>query len=92
MIGEHGNYNKNQPYLTSAGVPFIIRYPDHVIKNKVIKTAYSSPDFAPTILGLMGVNHSEYNFQGIDGSNEILSKAVWTQREQVRFMTDTSSF
>lgn len=89
MLGEHGKYNKGTPYQTSAGVPFIIRYPARVKKQNVIKTAYSSPDFAPTILGLMGVDYSDYTFQGIDGSHEILSDTRVTAREQVRFITDS---
>jgi len=90
MMGEHGRYNKGKPYLSSAGVPFIIRYPGRVIR-KVINTAHSSTDFAPTILGLMGIDHSDTGFQGTDASDEILSNATWSNLEQVRFMTDSSN-
>jgi len=89
LLGEHGKYNKGKPYQTSAGVPFIIRYPDRVRKSKVIKTAYSSPDFAPTILSLMDVNYSEYMLQGIDGSDELLSDNKANKRSTVRFITDS---
>merc|ERR1740124_1193222 len=84
-MGEHASYNKGTPYHGSAGVPFIIRYPRHISKGKIIKTAYSSPDFAPTILSLMGVNHS-IAFQGIDGSNEILSKRINSKKTRSRFI------
>jgi len=88
MMGEHGNYNQANPYLTSAGVPFIIRYPGHIKKNQVVTTAYSSPDFTPTILSLMGVDHSDITFQGIDGSNEILNDNKWSRApKQVRFIS-----
>jgi len=86
MMAEHGNYNKNKPYQTSAGVPFIIRFPGYIKKSKVINTAYSSPDFAPTILSLMGIDHSDTTFQGIDGSDEILNDKQISTTQQVRFM------
>ena len=85
-MGEHANYKKGRPYLTSVRVPFIIRYPAQVGKNKFIKTAYSSVDFAPTILSLMGVDYTE-KFQGIDGSDEILANKKWSTINQVRFMS-----
>jgi len=89
MMGEHAKYNKGKPYLTSVGVPFIIRMPGHIRKGKIVKTAYSSPDFTPTILSLMGIDYSDIRLQGIDGSNELLSRKLITERSQVRFMTDS---
>jgi len=85
MMGEHGRYNKGNPYQSSAGVPFIIRYPGRVTR-KVINTAHSSTDFAPTILGLMGIDYSGIAFQGTDASDEILSNATSSTLEQVRFI------
>jgi len=89
LMGEHGHYNKNRPYMTSAGVPFIVRYPKRVMKGKRVLTAYTSPDFTPTILGLMGVDYSNVNFQGIDGSEEMLNKQKFNLNQQIRFMTDS---
>ena len=92
MMGEHARYNKGQPYETAAGVPMIIRYPNGIIKNKRIDTSYSSPDFVPTILSLMGlkIDPNEFPFQGIDGSAELLSDNPIEKKEQVRFMTDST--
>jgi len=89
MMGEHGHYNKGKPYKSSAGVPFIIRYPKKIQKRKVVRTAYSSPDFAPTILSLMGIDHTGANFQGVDGSKELKSKMSWTNNVQIRYITDS---
>jgi len=86
MMGEHASYNKGTPYLGSVGVPFLIRYPGHIREHKIIKTAYSSPDFAPTILSLMGVDHTHVTFHGIDGSNEILSSSFFSRKKQSRFI------
>jgi len=89
MMGEHGRFNKGKPYKTSAGVPFIIRYPNYIKQGKIVKTAYTSPDFVPTILSLMGIDYSDVNFQGIDGSDELLDNADYNYRKQVRFITDS---
>jgi len=89
MMGEHGKFNKGRPYKTSSGVPFIIRYPNYIKKGKIVKTAYTSPDFVPTILSLMGVDYSDMNFQGIDGSDELLNTLNQNYRKQIRFMTDS---
>lgn len=92
LLGEHGKLNKGRPYETSAGIPFIVKYPDRVPAGKIIETAYSSVDFAPTILSLMGVSAlpSGVNFQGIDGSKELTSpQMVTANHEQIVFSFDT---
>lgn len=75
---EHGRLNKEEPFMTSAGVPMIIKYPNHIKPNKVIETAYSQVDFAPSILGIMGLSDRAESmnmvFDGVDGSNEILNQ------------------
>lgn len=50
-------------------------------------------DFAPTILSLMNVNeYSQVNFQGIDGSSELLnSSQVSKRKDQVIFSMDTGN-
>jgi len=89
MMGEHGKYNKGRPYQGAAAVPFVIRYPGHIKKGKIVNTSYSSPDFTPTILSIMGIDHSDTIFQGIDGSDEFLNDSIWSNREQIRFITDS---
>ena len=56
------------PYETSAKVPLIIKYPNKVQKGKIIDTAYSQVDFAPTLLGMLNLEH-DLTF---DGSKEVL--------------------
>lgn len=78
LLFEHGKFNKGQPYETSAGIPFLLRYPRKVKQGKLIETAHSNVDFAPTILSLMGVDidnipSSDANFQGYDVTEELLS-------------------
>jgi len=89
MMYEHGRINKNKPYKASAQVPFIVRWPAGVRAGKVVETPYTSVDFVPTILGLMGVN-SRIESQGIDGSADILTdELVTVDEEQIRFLTDS---
>ena len=80
LLMEHGKLNKGRPYEMSAKVPFIVRYPGVVPAGKIIETAYSSVDFAPTILSLMGFKDPEgVDFQGVDGSAELISKQMLTK-------------
>jgi len=90
MMGEHLRHNKLVPYDTSAGVPFIIRYPGKINPHKIINTAYTSVDFAPTILSIMGVSSKSLCSHGIDGSNELLNNNNKADNsKQIRFMTST---
>jgi arylsulfatase A-like enzyme len=93
MLGEHAKHNKGRPYETSAGVPMLMRWPNKVSAGKIINTAYSSVDFAPTILKMMGVDKDDLYFQGIDGSDEILapgSESNEYTKKQTRFITDSA--
>ncbi len=82
LLFEHGKFNKGSPYDTSAGVPFLIRYPGQISAGKVVETAYSSVDFAPTILSLMGVKDAGVDFQGVDGSEEWLGDDLVSNDEE----------
>jgi len=71
----------------------ILRWPNGVEKGKVINTAYSSIDFAPTILSMMGVQNPGVDFHGIDGSEEIMAPITdknTSLKTQTRFITDSA--
>uniref|UniRef100_A0A7S3V7R5 Sulfatase N-terminal domain-containing protein n=1 Tax=Chaetoceros debilis TaxID=122233 RepID=A0A7S3V7R5_9STRA len=72
MLMEHGKIDKGSPFETSAGIPFLIRYPEKIPASKVIETPSSSVDFAPTILSLMGIQHG-LHFQGKDAIEALVS-------------------
>ena len=92
LLNEHGKLNKGKPYETSAGIPFLIRYPDRIPAGKVIETAYSSVDFAPTILSIMGVKDAGVNFQGVDGSQELISDDMLSVNDdQIVFSFDVGN-
>ncbi|WP_344788696.1 sulfatase-like hydrolase/transferase [Postechiella marina] len=68
MLFEHKRRNKSVPYEAAAKIPFVIKYPAKIPAKKVVSKAYTTADFAPTILNLMdapsipnlhGMNDSE---------------------------------
>ncbi|MCG9793690.1 sulfatase family protein [Flavobacterium algicola] len=69
---EHNRKNKDTPYEASARIPFVIRYPEKIKPGKVIETAYTNVDFAPTILSIMGVKNN-VPFHGMDTSADFLN-------------------
>jgi len=91
MLAEHGKFNKNRPYRTSAGIAMILRYPEKVMAGKIIDTAYTSVDFAPSILKVMGVTDPNVNFQGVDFSEELLSDERVSSKDIVRYVFDSGN-
>ncbi len=91
MLSEHGKFNKNRPYRTSAGIPFILRYPKKVMAGKVVETAYTSVDFAPSVLKLMGVTNHGVNFQGVDFTEEVLSDEKVSTKDVIRYVFDSGN-
>ena len=87
LMGEHNRHNKGVPYETSAGIPFVIRYPGKVKPGKLIHTAYTTTDFAPTILSMMGAGGQLKNIHGVDGSKEFLSSAKETRDDRIVYIT-----
>ena len=72
MFYEHKRRNKGVPYESSSRIPFVIRYPKKIPAGKVIETAYTNVDFAPTILSLMGIE-SNVEFHGSNTAEDFTS-------------------
>jgi len=74
MNGEHGVFGKLKPYSASVNVPFLIRYPGKIMEGKVIKSATSNIDFAPSLLNMVLGSSSTagMNFDGTDRSKHWL--------------------
>ena len=74
-MGEHTSPGKGTPYKTSAGVPFLIQWPSNIPAGKHIETAYSSVDFVPTLLNLVGIETSELGLTGlVDASGDLMNE------------------
>ena len=58
LRGEHGLQNKGKPMEASAKIPFVIRWPEHIESGVQIDHAMNTTDFMPSILTMMGAQHS----------------------------------
>ncbi len=74
LCGEHGRHNKGVPFEASAKVPFVIRAPDKIKPGSIIRQALGCVDFAPTILGFMGLD-APPKTDGRDASALLTGKA-----------------
>lgn len=88
LMGEHHKHNKGNPYETSAKIPFVLRFPAKVKAGKVIRKAYTSVDFAPTILGLIGASPLKTT-AGIDASVDFKSKKKDIADDRITYMTSS---
>lgn len=67
MRAEHHRQNKGIPLEASAKVPFIVYFPMKIKARSVVNNAFSTVDFAPTILKLIGLDYPA-TMQGRDFS------------------------
>ena len=86
LMGEHRKHNKGSPYETSAGVAFIMKYPGHINAGKVINKAYTSADFAPTLLGMMGMKDVLPEKHGRDDSGIFLDNQDVVDSDEITYM------
>ena len=86
MMGEHRKHNKGAPYETSAGVAFIMKYPGHIRAGKVINKAYTSADFAPTLLGILDMNDKLPGQHGRDDSDIFLNEDAVIDSDEITYM------
>ncbi|MCP3928674.1 MAG: sulfatase-like hydrolase/transferase [Bacteroidetes bacterium] len=91
LMGEHGKHNKGLPYETSAGIPFIIRYPGKIPVGKITHTAYTTADFAPTILSIMGIRKQLPDFHGMDTSSDFLVNGKEVSDNRIVYITNAAS-
>ncbi|WP_189361600.1 sulfatase-like hydrolase/transferase [Algibacter mikhailovii] len=90
LLGEHGKLNKGVPYETSARVAFLLKYPEKVMAGKQIEKAYTMADFTPTVLGLMGVDLSSYNFHGTNASVDFNNKKKKIVDDRIVYITNAN--
>ncbi len=84
MFYEHARRNKGVPYEASAKIPFVIRYPKKIKAGKVLNTAYTNVDFAPTILSMMGIDYN-VGFHGEDTSDDYLNKDMEVNSDRITY-------
>ena len=87
MLYEHSRVNKGLPYESSARIPFVIRYPEKIIPGKIVNTVYTCVDFAPTILGLMGVKQIPGLQEGINDAQAFTNKEKNVKQDRIVYTT-----
>lgn len=90
LMGEHKKHNKGNPFEASAKIPFLIRYPQKIIPKKVINKAFTTVDFTPTILGIMGASQIP-NTHGENASQDFLSKKKKIVDNRITYITNAGS-
>ena len=86
LMCEHCRRNKGLPYETSAGIPFLLRYPDKVKGGKVIRTAHTTVDFTPTILSLMGLEKQTPPCHGKNATADLLSPKKVVDEDRIVYL------
>ncbi len=89
MLYTHNRVDKGLPYDDSSRIPFLVRYPGKVKAGKVIEKTYTSCDFPPSILGLMGAKGNLGKVDGIDDSKTWVNKDMEVQSDRIIYMTDS---
>lgn len=88
LRGEHHRHNKGVPLEASAKIPLIIYFPQKLMGGKVINRTISTVDFAPTILGLMGIN-SGHQMDGMDYSDVAKDSDLQEGSRDISFIRST---
>ena len=88
LRGEHHRHNKGVPLEASAKIPLIIYFPQKLMGGEVINNTISTVDFAPTILGLMGIN-SGHQMDGMDYSDVARDSDLQEGSTDISFIRST---
>lgn len=75
MLGSHGQRLKRKPWEESIRVPGIIRYPRKFPAGQTSDLLFSHVDFAPTLLGLCGLDVPK-GMQGSDLSKNLAGNSA----------------
>lgn len=76
-MGMHEHVGKNVPYECAMSVPCLIRYPEKLKPRMDSSIFLSSPDFAPTMLGLCGLqSRIPPSWDGFDWSRKLENPAL----------------
>ncbi len=88
MMYEHHKMDKGNPYEAAAKIPFVIRYPNKIKAGKINRTSYTTCDFVPTILGLMGARQVE-GVHGINDAATYLNSDDEVTSDRIVYLTDS---
>lgn len=91
QLGSHGLIDKNVPFEESMRIPLIVSQPGR-IRPGATRSLIGSMDFAPTLLGLVGLSkHIPERMVGRDFSSDICAHADPAPGSAVPFFHDEAS-
>jgi len=82
MLGQHGRFEKHCFYEPAVRIPLIMRWPDHIPRNRRIAAMVEMIDVLPTVLNLMQLPVPP-NRHGIDLAPLVLGKPQAKARDVV---------
>lgn len=85
MLLSQGSVKKQQPYEESINIPLIVCWKDHIVEGSTADVLFSTVDFLPTLLSLMGVECPS-DVDGHDLSWAMLGETGYEPRSV--FLTD----
>ncbi len=88
LCGEHHRHNKAVPFEMSARVPFVMHCPELIEEKLVNRTSFSTVDFKPTLLGLLGIKEQKQS-EGKNLSAHLLGKPI-AKKKNVTFVRSTT--
>ncbi len=88
LRAEHHRHNKGVPLEASAKIPFIISFPQQLLKGAVVHNVISTADFAPTILEIMGVSYAT-QMHGTDYSRVTTVPEATGETPDIAFIRST---
>ncbi|MFI3331772.1 MAG: sulfatase-like hydrolase/transferase [Rikenellaceae bacterium] len=89
MMYDHHKMDKGNPYQGACKIPFIVRYPKAIKAGKIVDKCYTTNDFAPTILGMMGSRQIEGEQHGINDTELFLSDEMSVESDRIVYLTDS---
>ncbi len=85
-LGMHGMISKNNPYELSLRIPFLLRWPGHLLPHLDTTLLMSVPDIYPTLLALMGFREKiPAGVEGRDLSEQLRTGTGTIPRSQLYF-------
>ncbi len=83
-LGENGWFDKRFAYDVSMQTPLLVRWPGHIKPGTVTDAMVQNIDFAPTILGMVGLKTPDW-MQGLDLTPLLTGKQTKLPREYLYY-------
>ncbi|MFI3285034.1 MAG: sulfatase-like hydrolase/transferase [Rikenellaceae bacterium] len=89
MMYDHHKMDKGNPYEGAAKIPFVMRYPQKIEAGKIVNKSYTTNDFAPTILGMIGARQIDGEQHGINDAELFYNNEMEVNSDRIVYLTDS---